>query len=501
MNNAEVQTGKTILRNVIYGFSTWAVPLVLSFVVTPIIIRSVGTGDYGIYVLVLGFVGYSFNINFVRAITKYLAEYRTEDLKGRMNDVISAAASINIPIGLAGALIMASLANWLVSAVLLVPKVDQEKTVYALYLAAGIMFLTMIGQMFNSVFQGLHRFDVFSRIFNTNSVLLLVGNGVLAYLGFGIHALLTWNLVVLTISGSIAAIATKRLLPSLRVHFRSSNPELKRILTFSAGIIGYQVLSNGLLLFERGWLMRSLGPESVAYYVVPLTLGIQLHGFIASLMIVVFPLSSELSRDRPKLKRMYQKATKLVLFLIFFIGASLLVQGKEFLGLWIGTEFARESWLILSVLTVAFGLLAIQIVTWQMNEGLGQTSLNFKIFVVCVAVSVPLMITLSSSYGKLGVAIGRLAGFAAIFLSTFMIEKKIFGSLDGVFWFRNAGSLLAAAVCAALIEFGILGYLSASWPALVISTFCGFAVYLGIALMAGIISEEDKHLLRQFATR
>ena len=65
------QTSKSIVRNVIYGSLTWVLPVGLSFVATPIIVRSLGNNDYGLYALVLGFISYSFTFSLGRAVTKY----------------------------------------------------------------------------------------------------------------------------------------------------------------------------------------------------------------------------------------------------------------------------------------------------------------------------------------------------------------------------------------------------------------------------------------------
>ncbi len=489
------------MRSVLYGFSTWAFPLVLSFVVTPIIIGSLGTADYGIYVLVLGFVGYSFNLNFVRAITKYVAEYKARGEDEKISDVISASVGINIPIGIAGALILVISAGWLVRDVLLIPEAARGKTVFALYLAAGILFCTMLGQMFNAVLQGLHRFDVFSRLFNINNGLLLGGNAVLAYSGYGLNILLAWNLLVLASMSLVGGFVARRLVPDFRLRVLGRNPELRRILAFSAGIIGYQLLSNGLVLFERGWLMRNLGPETVAYYVVPLTLGLQLHGFIASLMMVVFPLTSELSGDLPKLRKVYEKATKLALFLVLFIAASLFVQGRSFLALWLGREFSNASWLLLSIHTLTFSMVAIQVVTWQMNEGLGHTAYNFGVTAFSVLISIVLMVVLTAGFGETGVALGRLVGYGTVFCSVFLIERRVFGSIDFAYWFRTGGSLLAAASAAALAEYAVLSVFPQIWVALIGSTLIGFLAYAGVTLLTGMLSEEERTLLRGMAAR
>src|SRR5829696_6511455 len=90
---------KSIVRNSIYGFSTWLLPLILSFVATPVIVRALGHEDYGIYALVLGFIAYSFNFNVGRAITKYVAEYSAVGEREKISEVISATLFINLTLG------------------------------------------------------------------------------------------------------------------------------------------------------------------------------------------------------------------------------------------------------------------------------------------------------------------------------------------------------------------------------------------------------------------
>src|SRR5450755_176556 len=102
--NTKGQTGKSIIRNVFYGSLTWLLPLGLSFVATPVIVRTLGNKDYGIYALVLGFIGYSFTFSFGRAITKYIAEYRITGESEKIRDVISASFFINLVVGLIGVL-------------------------------------------------------------------------------------------------------------------------------------------------------------------------------------------------------------------------------------------------------------------------------------------------------------------------------------------------------------------------------------------------------------
>ena len=105
-NVRPAETSKSIFRNVVYNFSTWLIPVVLSFYATRIIIQSLGESDYGIYALVLGFIGYSFNFSFGRAITKFTAEYRSSGENDKIKDVISATFFINLIVGIVGVAII-----------------------------------------------------------------------------------------------------------------------------------------------------------------------------------------------------------------------------------------------------------------------------------------------------------------------------------------------------------------------------------------------------------
>ena len=120
------QSGKSVIRNVFYGSMTWFLPLCISFIATPIIVRSLGNTDYGIYALVLGFIGYSFTFSFGKAITKYIAEYRNTSESDKITDVISASFILNCVIGITGVAVICLLTPWLVRDVFRIDAASQE---------------------------------------------------------------------------------------------------------------------------------------------------------------------------------------------------------------------------------------------------------------------------------------------------------------------------------------------------------------------------------------
>lgn len=495
------QSGKSVIRNVFYGSMTWFLPLCISFIATPIIVRSLGNTDYGIYALVLGFIGYSFTFSFGKAITKYIAEYRNTSESDKITDVISASFILNCVIGITGVAVICLLTPWLVRDVFRIDAASQEKTIYAMYIAAAVIFVSMLNTLFSSMLQGLHRFDIYSKIFTASGFVSIGGNLVLALIGYGLLALLLWNLITLAVFAGIYAIIGKRLLPEFKLRLRLDHATARSVLGFNAGIVGYQIVANVLLLFERGWITQQLGSENLTYYVVPMTLGMYLHGFVSSLVQVIFPLASELKNEREKLLALYTKATKIISMIVVFVALSVIVNSRLFLHLWIGDSFVENSSDLLMIHMITFGLAAILTVSWQMSEGLGYPHYNFGIISICLAIAVSLMFALTPNYGNFGVAIARLAGFGTIFLSIYVVESLFFRHVQYAFWLRIIFCLGAASLVSGISEYFITTNLPQTWATLFLSAGIGGAVYLLVLWLLKFVTEDEKLLVRSLLKR
>lgn len=500
-NSAPNTAGKSIFKNVLYGFSTWFLPLGLGFLATPLIVRTLGNQDYGIYALVLSVIGYTFNLNFGRAVTKYVAEYRANGEVKKIRSVVSASLFINFFFGLAGVLLIVFSAKWLVSDVIQIAEADRDRTVYALYVAALAVFSLVISQIFSAILQGIYRFDVYSKILNFNNLATLAGNLFLAYNDFGLIYLLIWNLFTNIIALILFVVSAKRLLPEFKLIGRWQPGFLKLVLRYSIGIVIYQIAGNFIMLFERGWITRYLGTENLTYYVVPMSLSFYIHGFVTSIIMMVFPLASELQDNREKLLRLYLKATKIVCFFVVFLATLLIVESRLFLTLWMGAEFAEKTFLLLMIHTVTFSLLSIQGVSWQMVEGLGQPSYNTFIFMICLVINICILVVFTESHGNLGAAVARLAGFGTMFFSVFYVEKWVFKAVQIKFWLSIGLRLAAASIISGFIQYVIIQQFSASWLIFLSAAGIGGIVYCLVLGLFGFVTKEERELLKNILKR
>ncbi|MDQ3712692.1 MAG: oligosaccharide flippase family protein [Acidobacteriota bacterium] len=486
-------------RSALFGFISWLMPLGLTLFATPLVVRHLGFEEYGLYVLVLGFISYSFTFSIGRAVTKYVSEYRASEQNEKIKEVLAATLWINFTVGLLGIFTLCFFARSIVVSLFEIKPEMQENAVIAFYIASATIFFVMQAQIFSGVLQAVHRLDVFSIITTIVSVLGVSGNIVIVLLGFEVKELLVWNLLNTTLSCIWFYLAGKRILPEAKWRLRCSREVLKTVAKFALGITASQLIFNFLLLFERGLITRELGTENLTYYVIPMNLTGQIHIFSSSLLLMIFPLASELGArlEIERLRMIYEQTSRYLFAIVSFIVVSMTICGYEFFSLWLGPEFADRTFYIVIMQTVTFGSIAVGIVAWQLMEGLGYTQNNAFVAIVWVALSLLLMIMLIPSLKLDGVGLGRMFGCISMLIYMLVVEKKIFGKTLWSFWRRVLFLIALPVFVTAAIEYSSLRYLLGGWFGLCIACSFGAAVYASLLFATKYLTFEDRLILQK----
>lgn len=489
------------LKNSLYGLSSWLFPILPTMIATPIVLKGLGKAHYGLFVIILGFISYFFTTAIGRVAAKYVAEYQATREHDKISAVISSTILLGVGVTLAGGLLIVLFSRVIVADVLLVPPELQDDGVTALYLACVTIMSLMLGQIFQLVLQGLNRFDRYLLLTNLSSVSFSVGSIVFVLNGFGVLALLTWNLFTTTAVGILSYFIVKRLLPEFSFSFRIESNAWRVVYRYAASIIAYQIFGNILLLFERGWIMRKFGPEALSYYVVPMTLGMYLHLFIASLILATFPLVNELLADPERLTTLYQKSTKLVLTLVVFAVLSVIAGGRLFLSIWIDADFANFSSTLLSIQVMTFGILALSTIAWQVAESFRAAALNALSTFFWMAIAVPLMIFLADGWQTSSIALARLAGVLIFIPLIFYVEKRFLGGIFWRFWGFISFRIALAAILASVAEWTIIFNLEQSWLTFVIAVGTGGVCYVTCLLLTGFFDDSEKQLFKEMLVK
>src|SRR4029079_13787723 len=95
---------QNIIKNTSYSFLGYIAPIVFSIFVTPFMVRRLGLGDYGVYVLVSTIISFMFmaDLGLGSAIVKYISEYWGAQKKENIQALISYAHTIFFGLGVFG---------------------------------------------------------------------------------------------------------------------------------------------------------------------------------------------------------------------------------------------------------------------------------------------------------------------------------------------------------------------------------------------------------------
>ena len=486
-----------LAANSLFSITAWLFPILIGFVSTPILVRNLGSEQYGLLAIVLTFIAYSFAFGVGKVAGKYVPEFQTAGDPEKVTQVIAATFWFSLAIGVLGGSTLALLAPTIVRDILLISADHQDAAVHAVYLACAIGLVMMLSQVFQFVLQGLHRFDSYALITNLNGLLLGGGNIVLALNGYGITALLTWNLVVVSVTGVLFYLRANHLLPSLRFVLDIPRAMVVSVVRYAGTIILYQIFGNALLLFERAWVMRKFGPEGLTYYFVPMLVAIYMHGFISSLVQSIFPVVNESLDDPERVAGLYRRASKIVLVIVAFSVTTFVACGALFLSLWVGPELSVVAYPLLIPHGLTFGVIALGIMAFQLADAFKVPALNVIMTGSWMLLGIPLMIVGSDIWQSEGVAWARFAAALVTFPIMAYTERRFLGKIQWRFWTAVGARIAIAVALTGLVEWLVISSLRGSFISLVLAGGAGAIAYAAVLLVTGYLTPDDRAVIKR----
>jgi O-antigen/teichoic acid export membrane protein len=485
-----------LAANSLFSVGAWLFPILLGFVSTPTLVRNLGSEQYGLFAIVLGFISYSFTFGIGKVAGKYLPEYQAVGDEQKSVEAVSTTFMFTLCIGLIGAVGLVIAAPWLVDSVLKIDAEHQQAVTYCLYIAAVVGLASMLSQVFQFVLQGLHRFDNYVALMNLYALLLGTGNIILALSGFGIVTLLFWNLTVGLITATLFYVRAKHLFPPMKLFTKPPTEMVRAVARYAGSIILFQVCANALYIFERTWVMRKFGPEELTFYFVPMLLATYMQGFVASVVQAAFPVVNELLHDRDRVADLYRRANKIVLAIVVFATTTFFTCGALFLRLWVNQELSDASKNLLFLHGLTFSVIAIGIMALQIAEAYRFPALNVIMTGLWMGLGIPMMIFGAEIWGAEGVAGARLAGALVTFPIIIYSEHRFLGGFQWRFWIAVGVRIAAGIAVTIVIQEVVLSLIGQGYISLLIAGIGGGLTYLATLLVVGFVTKEDWELLR-----
>jgi O-antigen/teichoic acid export membrane protein len=230
------QTARSITSNWIM----LAVNVGVAFFLSPYVVKHLGSVYYGIWALANQFIGYLYLLDFgVReSVIRYTAKYVARQQPQRLNQVLSTAILLYVPI--AGITVLAALViSWGIADWFSIPAANAAEARIAIIFMGLTIAQTFVFNVFTGILQGLNRFDIgntvglFSVVVRTALIVILLGQG------YKLAALAAVYFGLAVAGGLVSAVFAIRLLRDAGVTFRFHIPVRRRLKALGRKIFGY----------------------------------------------------------------------------------------------------------------------------------------------------------------------------------------------------------------------------------------------------------------------
>jgi O-antigen/teichoic acid export membrane protein len=357
-------------------------PLAVSFITTPIIIRLLGSEAYGVLLLVGLFpIYFSFaDLGMGIASTKFASEAFADNDEQREARIVRTGGLIALMAASLTAAPVFLFADVIVSW-LNVPGHLTAAAVTALRLTAVSFVFSILSGVLNAPQLSRLRMDLNAVINAAIKVMLGVGTTAALFLGGGIVAAAAFGLVVSGL-GLVAHIVVSRGLLRRLLEPTIDTVMVGPMLRFGFGLMITSVASLILTHIEKLIITGIVSVASLAHYSVAFTFAMMATTFSWGMVQSLIPAFSQLSRpgSEREYSALFSRSLRLNIVWLLPTLTVLFVIARPFFTIWAGEEFGPESTLPFYILLIGLFFNILSYVPYSMVVASGRSGLLAKLY-------------------------------------------------------------------------------------------------------------------------
>jgi len=487
---------------VFFNLFGYGIPLFAAVFTIPIIIHKLGTDRFGILTLAWVLIGYLglFDMGLGRALTKLVSEKLGSGLIDEIPTLIWTALAVMAGIGIFVAIAAALSVPVLSREILKIPPElrKESTTAFMILVLFTPVIITSVG--FRGVLDAYQRFDL------TNTVRIPLGLftfiAPLMVIPFSVSLV---PLFVVLMGGRMVALLVQgyfclRVVPNLKNRIRIDPTNIGALLRFGGWMTVTNIISPLMIYADRFFIGAVISVTAVAYYATPGEVITKLLLISGSLMGVLFPaFSSTYDNDRPKTTALFLKGIKYIYLIMFPVSLVIVTFSGEGLSFWLGTEFARQSTLILQLMTIAVFFISLGQVPYSLIQGAGRPDITARLHLIELPVYLMVLYLLIRGFGIRGAAFAwMLRAMIDSTLLYFLARRLLKPALPSTRLDRFSAIPIVLCLLAAGFSFVHMAV-----TVKLVGVFCFLAIYTGAGWIWFLnASEKDmiKNTVRPFFT-
>ncbi len=399
-----------IVRNVTSSWAVLVVNTLISFLLAPIVVTSLGSVYYGIWSLLMQFTGYLWLFDFgVReSVIKYVAQYEASGERDKLEVTVRTAISVYSAVTLAALLAVTGMVAAL-PYVFNIPAEAQSTARIAAFVTGTTVAQSFLTNVFVGVLMGLQRIYLVSRMGILFSLARAVGTYLLLTNGQGLVGLSLLHLALSLANAGLVVHYCRLYLPGLPLLPR--RPERVEVLKlYNYG--KYVLLANigDKIVFATDALVIGafLPIAALTPYAIAGTLIQNMRQVVMAMAQIFNPLTSSLRAERgtQMVQPVLQSGARAAMTIGVPICIGFIILGERFVSLWIGEEHALTAGRVMTVLSVGYIVGLPYYTISGVLYGLGEHRVVALLRLVEGAINLTVSVVLINIVGLVGVAFG-----------------------------------------------------------------------------------------------
>jgi O-antigen/teichoic acid export membrane protein len=500
-----------VIKNTIYHFIAQMAGFLSPFILTPIIISHIGQVEFGIYAIVLGFIGtfglfdFSISSSFVKFISEHYNRKQIPELNGVINTGLTFYLVFTAIICAAGFL----LAETVLSFVNVPPELH-DVGLFSLRISLLIFFVSTSSSIFVSVLVSLQKMYLNSLIGLGINILNFFSIYILLKMGFGLRGMLYSQLASVAISVFFNIYLAKKEMPEMKISptfvnraaFKKMSSfglqmQVSRISGFLTEkydelLLGYFSTLNNVTFFNLAGRITRLGKF-----------------FPLQLFQQVAPVAAELNakEESAKLSLLFNQASKYLTIFSLPIFVFIFAFSDLIMVTWVGEGYSMSAYLLRILAAGQVINLMISAPGNSIIPNLGVPKYSMYEGLIGLAINLVLSYVLIKYYGIVGAAIGSTVSTIISAAYIYFTSAKYFSENIVKFSLRTYSkpviiSLFSGAAAYALYAFALVKYQPAHGRAIgiaymLITGTVFSAIYLLLVFRMNYLDENDRSNLRK----
>lgn len=401
---------KRFASGTILNFFTLILTVIISFLMMPYLIHTLGDRWYGLWVIVGSLIGYYGLLDFglSSANQRFIAKSLQDTDTNAVNRVISSSFSLLLLLGFISLLLTVGL---YIAAPHFTDNLNDVAIFQTLIIIMGVKTaITFPFTVFHGVLTAHLRYDISSFVLLFK--LILRTSLILLYLSFdyGIVTLAMVTFITELLGYFIIAFCAKKIHPTLSIALKHIDlTTIKALFNYSKyTFIAYL---GDILRFKIDTLVigKFMGLVLVTHYSIAIRLVEYIVQILESLLGSFLPIFTRLddNNDATKIKTSFLVITEISLFLSLLIIPVIMIVGDVFIQLWMGKEY-QDAYIPLLLLCLATLIEGCNKTCITLLYAKAKHSYYAKINIIEGIVNIALSLMLVQKFGLIGIALGTI---------------------------------------------------------------------------------------------